>query len=186
MDPTSRAAMIEKVRAYCHKPSPTVLFDEAGDLLMDVASGKTLPFDVANLRHLEEKMNAQTNQHYLLLLYGGGRVIALTEVGVAFSPDFKNTGELADLPAAVCFRDYQAMVDRLKHQLYGHPDEEPTKDTVKLLMMCLAIVDGARAQNFDVSREERELEWHLSEIERRTSNKAADAPAPEAPKTDKA
>jgi hypothetical protein len=35
--------------------------------------------------------------------------------------------------------------------------------------MCIAILDGARDQGFDVEREEKEVELHLSELEKRTS-----------------
>jgi hypothetical protein len=175
METQTRADHLTKIRAYCTRAAPPVLFDEPGDLLMDVPSGKTLALDSVNLRLTEEKTDKETGKPYLILLYGDIRILALTENGIAFAPDFRNTGELPELPAAVCFRDYHTLVGRLKHDLYGHPDQEPTKDTVKLLMMCLAIIDGARQQRFDVGTEERELEWHLTELERRTKP----APAPQ-------
>jgi hypothetical protein len=58
-------------------------------------------------------------------------------------------------------------LQRLKHELYGHPDEPPTKGAARLVMMCLAILDGARAAGFEVGREEQELEVHLRELEQR-------------------
>jgi hypothetical protein len=162
MDETSRAAQLAKLRAHCAKAPPAVLFDEPGALLMDVSSGKTLPLDLAALEKVEDRINAETKNPY-----GDGRQLALSEVGIAFPPDLTNTGPLPELPEVVCFRDYATLMARLKHDLYGHQDREPTRETVKLLMMCIAIVDGARAQRFEIGREEKELEWHLKELEKR-------------------
>jgi hypothetical protein len=36
-------------------------------------------------------------------------------------------------------------------------------------MSCLAILDGARRLGFDVGREEKELERHLTELEKRSA-----------------
>ncbi len=167
MDETTRAAQLAKIRAHCAKAPPAVLFDEPSGLLMDISSGKTLPLGSGDLAQVEERLNPQTRSPYLVLLFGEGRQLALSEVGIAFAPELRNTGPLPELTEVVCFRDYATLIARLKHDLYGHLDRELTRDTVKLLMMCIAIVDGARAQGFDVGREEKELDWHLKELERR-------------------
>ena len=167
MDETSRSAQVAKIRAHCAKAPPSVLFDEPASLLMDVSSGKTLGVDLPALAQVEERINGESLKPYLLLVYGDGRQLALAEVGIAFAPDFKNTGPLPELPPVVCFRDYASLLVRLKHELYGHADRPPSKDAVKLLMMCIAIVDGARLQRFEVGREEKELEWHLGALEKK-------------------
>ncbi|MFZ5472250.1 MAG: hypothetical protein ACOZIN_22690 [Myxococcota bacterium] len=156
-----------RLRAYCQRPGSAVLFDETAGLFIDVPSGKSLSADAGELEHLEERTNSQTGQPYLALAYGDGRSLALAEMGVAFAPDCRQTGPLPELPAAVCWKDFFGLRDRLKHELYGHPEQAPTRNTVKLVMMCLAVLDGARAAGFEVGKEERELEVHLAELERR-------------------
>jgi len=168
-----RSGQLAAVRAYCQAHPQTVMFDEPGEALFDVPGVKTLPLRAADLAAVETLQDQDTHQPYLRLTLGDGRQFALTAAGIALAPDFRNTGPLEDLPAAVCFRDYRGLLDRLRHDLYGHADEPPTRATVKLMMMCLAIVDGARALGFDVGREERELETHLDELEKR-----APPPAP--------
>jgi hypothetical protein len=54
------------------------------------------------------------------------------------------------------------------HYLYDHPDEPPPRETLNLIMICIATLDGARSVGFDVSDLEGELEKSLNEIERRT------------------
>jgi hypothetical protein len=163
----TRAAQLQEIRAHCQKPGSAVLFDEPGALLLDVFSAKTVPLDVSSLRTVESRLNTQTKATYLLLIYDDGRQRALSDVGIAFAPSLTNTGPLPDLPEVVCFRDYQTLLDRLKHELYGHADTPPTRGTVQLLMMCIAIIDGARNAGFEVGREEQELETHLRELEKR-------------------
>jgi hypothetical protein len=166
MDGESRSKQLERVRAYCARPATAVLWDEAEGVLMDVFSAKTLPLRPSHLQSVTERVNAQTKNPYLVLGYDDGRELALSEVGIAFSPEQSSTGPLPDLPSVVCFRDYASLLSRLKHELYGHPGLPASRGTVQLLMMCIAISEGARARGFDISREERELEVHLKELEK--------------------
>lgn len=167
MDEATRAAKVALIRDYCQRPPHAVLFDEPGGTLFDVAGAKTLPLRAGDLRTVEARADKDTGLPYLLLLYEDGRQLVLTQAGIGFPPHFANTGPLQDLPAVTCWRDYQGLLDRLKHDLYGHADQAPTRATVVLLMMCIAIIDGGRAAGFDVSREERETEKHLQELEKR-------------------
>lgn len=171
LNEASRSEKLAAVRAYCQAHPRAVLFDEPGGALFDVFGVKTLEVDAADLQRVEPREDRDTKAPYLLLVFGSGRQLALTEAGIGFAPDFRNTGPVEDLPQVVCFRDYVGLLDRLKHDLYGHADQEPTKATLKLLLMCIAILDGARGAGFDIGREERELEKHLAELEKR-------APAP--------
>ena len=157
----------ERVRAHCSKPPRSVLYDEDQGVFLDVTSGKTLKVGARQVQALEDKIDSRTSQPYLTLLLDDGRALALTQAGLAFAPLFTNTGQIEELPAAVCWSDFRTAVAQLKHQLYGHPDAEVGVATVRILMCCLAIVDGARAAGFDVGPEEQELEWHLKELERR-------------------
>jgi len=161
------SAKLAAVRAYCQAHPQSVLYDEPGEALFDTFGVKTLALRGSDLQSVESLTDQQTKAPYLRLVLADGRQLGLTEAGIAFPPDFSNSGPLQDLPDAVCFRDYRGLLDRLKHDLYGHADTPPTRGTVKLLMMCIAIVDGARRAGFDVGREERELETHLVELEKR-------------------
>lgn len=154
------------IAEHCTKPPRSVLYDPDADLLLDVASGKTLKL-AGTLKAVEARTDPQTTRPYLALVLGDGRPLALADAGIAFAPGFVNTGPLAELPGAVCWKDFHSLLQQLKHELYGHPDLAPSGATVRVLMCCLAIVDGARDAGFDVGPEERELEWHLRELERR-------------------
>jgi len=175
----TRAQQVQTIRTYCQRPGSAVFFDEPGQVLLDVFSSKTRPLKLESLTQVSQRQNKQTHNPYLALSYDDGSEVGLTEVGIAFAPSLAHTGPLPELPAVVCFRDYGSILERLKHELYGHPDVEPTQGTVKLLMMCIAIIEGARAQGFDIGREEKELEHHLKELEGRPAN----APRPPAEKT---
>lgn len=157
----------ETLRAHCAQPPRSVLYDEDGGLFLDVASGKTLAVPESQIHSIQTRIDPKTQRPYVALLLEDGRALALAEAGIAFAPAFTNTGALEELPAAVCWNDFHTLVRQLKHELYGHPGLEPGAATVRVLMCCLAIVDGARAAGFEVGREEHELEWHLKELERR-------------------
>lgn len=163
----SRSQKLAAVRAYCQAHPQAVLFDEPGEALFDVAGVRTLTLRAGDLRSVEPSADKDTKAPYLRLTLEDGRELALTVAGIAFAPDFGNSGPLQDLPEAVCFRDYLGLLERLKHDLYGHADEAPTRATVHLMQMCIAILDGARKVGFEVGREERELETHLTELEKR-------------------
>ncbi len=160
--------VLSAIRSFCAQLPGSVLFDEPGESLMDVFSGKAISLEVKDLVSVEQRAKAGASEPYLVLTYGDGRQLALADVGIAFAPDTRNTGELPDLPPVVCFRDYATLLGRLKHELYGHADREPARGTVALVMSCLAILDGARRLGFDVGREEKELETHLAELEKRS------------------
>lgn len=164
----TRTQHLASIRRFCAQHPQALLFDEPGEVILDVYSSKTLPLDVPKLASVEERANLkESGRPYLVLQYEGGRQLALADVGIAFAPDVRNTGPLGELPDVVCFRDLATLLVRLKHDLYGHPDREPTRDTLRLLLTCVALLDGARNQGFDVGKEERELEIHLAELEKR-------------------
>jgi hypothetical protein len=155
----------ERLRVHCARPPRSVLYDEDAGLLLDLPSGKTLALPEAEIQALDERADVRTTLPLLGLLLKDGRAFALADVGIAFAPLFTNTGALVELPAAVCWSDFRTMVAQLKLELYGASG--PGAETVRVLMCCLAIIDGARAIGFEVGPEELELEWHLKELERR-------------------
>lgn len=159
-----------KVRQWIERHRHAMLYDEESGALLDVASGKSVRLAWSDVAAFEEKVHPETNDAYLVLLFENGRQIALVDPGgVAFQPSTVNTGPLPDLPPVVCIRDFQTLEGRIEHYLYVHPDEPPPRECLDLVMICLAILDGARAIGFDVGDLEEKLERSLREIERRTS-----------------
>ena len=159
-----------KVREWVERHRHSVLYDEESSTLLDVASGKSVRFDWSGLKVCEEKLHPETRDRYLVLLFENGNQIALVDPGgVAFSPSEIQTGPLRDLPAVVCLKDFHTLKQRIDHYLYAHQDEPPPKECLDLVMICIAILDGARAVGFNVGELEEELDKSLREIERKRS-----------------
>ena len=159
-----------KVREWVEKHRHAALYDEESAALLDVASGKAVKLSWRDLNAFEEKVHPETKVAYLVLLFEDGRQIALVDPGgVAFAPAMINTGPLDDLPPVACLRDFQTLKQRVDHYLDAHPDDAPLKECLNLVMICIAILDGARAVGFDVGDLEGELDKSLRELEARTS-----------------
>jgi hypothetical protein len=160
-----------KVSAWVENHRQAALLDEESSTLLDVASGRKTVIPWRDLAGFEEKTHPETQENYLVLLLEDGKQIALVDPGgVAFAPSLENTGPLRDAPPVVCLKDFHTLKPRIDHYLYDHPDEPPPKETLDLVMLCIAILDGARAVGFDVADLEGELEKSLSDIERRTGS----------------
>ena len=158
-----------KIRAWVEMHKQVVLFDEESSSLLDMASGKTIRLPWQELNGFEEKVHSETKDNYLVLLFENDTQIALVDPGgIAFAPSTENTGPLRDLPPVVCLRDFLTLKGRVDHYLYDHPDEPPPKESLDLIMICIATLDGARAVGFDVGDLEGELEESLKAIEGRT------------------
>src|SRR4051812_12310029 len=159
-----------KAAQWVERHSQVALYNGEDSTLLDVASGKTLRVPWRELKGFEEKTHPETKDTYLVFLFEDGRQIALVDPGgVAFEPSTANTGPLKDLPPVVCLRDFLTLKQRVDHYLYSHPDEPPPKEALDLVMISIAILDGARAIGFDVAEIEGELEKSLHELERRSS-----------------
>jgi hypothetical protein len=158
-----------KVQAWVEKHREAVLYDDESSTLLDVASGKSVRIPWGAVKAFEEKVHPETKDNYLVLLFENGTQIALVDPGgVAFAPSTENSGPLQDLPPVVCLRDFHTLKQRVDHYLYDHPEEPPPRETLNLIMICIATLDGARAVGFDVADLEGELEKSLNEVERRT------------------
>ena len=158
-----------KVREWTDKYKHAVLYDEPESALLDVASGKRVKIAWRDLTAWEEKLHPETNDAYIVLLFEGGRQLALVDPGgVAFAPSTENSEPMHILPPVVCLRDFFTLKNRVDHYLYDHADEPPPRECLDLVMICIATLDGARKVGFDVSDLEGELEKSLNEIERRT------------------
>ena len=138
--------------------------------LLDVESGKNLKLSWRDLAAFEKKVHPETGDRYLVLLFDDGKQIALVDPGgVAFAPSTENSGPVANLPPVVCLRDFLTLKQKVDHYLYEHPDEPSPRECLDMIMICIAILDGARAVGFDVGDLEGELEKSLNELERRTA-----------------
>jgi hypothetical protein len=156
------------VRQWIERHKRAVLYDEESSTLLDVASGKSVNLPWRDMTTFEEKVHPETSDTYLVLLFENGKQIALVDPGgVAFAPSTENSGPVQDLPPVVCLRDFHTLKQRVDHHLYDHPDEPPPRETLNLIMICIATLDGARAVGFDVADMEGELEKSLNEVERR-------------------
>jgi hypothetical protein len=159
-----------KAKAWLESHRHAVVYDEENSMLLDVASGKSIRLSWSDVTAFEEKVHPETGETYLVLLFENGNQLALVDPGgVAFPPSEINTGPLKDLPPVVCLKDFHTLKGRIDHYLYEHQDEPPPKESLDLVMICIATLDGARAVGFDVNDLEGQLEQSLREIERRTS-----------------
>lgn len=138
--------------------------DGKGARLLEPGSGKDLRLRWDELLEVEEKRTALRPSPYLVLLFHDGRQVALADVGFAFAPATVNTGPLPDLPPTLCFRDFRHLSDGVA-ALLGEDGRE--KEALAAILVCIALLDGARAAGFDVSREERTLDSLLAALERR-------------------
>lgn len=160
-----RADQRDALERFARAHPGSVLYD--GTTLLDVASGKALPLDWRRVVAVEERRDTATGRPYLAIRRGDGGEIAVAEQGVVFPPGTAATGPVPGLPPAVCFRDLARAEARLGHFLADHPGEPAEPGHVALFLLCLAVVDGARAAGFDVAREERRLEAVLADLEAR-------------------
>lgn len=160
-----------RVAEWVQKHRHAVLYDGESSTLLDVASGKSIHLPWREFKAFEEKVHPETKDNYLILLFENGNQIALTDPGgVAFAPLQANSGPLRDLPRVVCLKDFHTLEQRIDHYLHDHRDEPPPKECLDLVMICIAILDGARAVGFDVGELEEELDKSLRELEQRTSS----------------
>jgi hypothetical protein len=167
MDNVAQSAT--KVRAWTQTHKHAVLYDEENSTLLDVASGKTVKLTGRDVKAFEEKIHPETKDSYLVLMFENGTQIALVDPGgVAFAPSTVNSGPVENLPPVVCLKDFLTLKQRVDHYLYEHPDDPPPRESLDLIMICIATLDGARAVGFDVGDLEGELEKSLHEVERRT------------------
>jgi hypothetical protein len=156
------------VRRWAAGHPHAVLFDEESSNLLDIASGKSTSLRWRDLAAFEEKTHPETGDLYYVLLFDNGAQIALVDPGgVAFAPSTENSGPVQGLPAVVCLKDFFTLKGRVDHYLRDHADEAPPRECLDMMMICIAILDGARAVGFDVGDLEQQLDASLDEIERK-------------------
>jgi hypothetical protein len=154
------------VRRWAAGHPQAVLFDEESANLLDIASGKSTKVRWRDLAAFEEKIHPETGDPYYVLRFENGAQIALVDPGgVAFAPSTENSGPVQGLPPVVCLKDFFTLKGRVDHYLRNHAEETPPRECLDMMMICIAILDGARAIGFDVGDLEGQLDASLNEIE---------------------
>ena len=160
--------MTPKVLEFARRPFAAVAAvedeDGRGARLVEPGSGKELRLRWDEVSEVEEKSNPQRPAPYLVLLFQDGRQVVLADVGFAFAPSTANTGPLPDLPAVLCFRDFRHLSQGVDTVL---EEEGREKEALGAILICIALLDGARAAGLEVSREERRLDALLRKLEQR-------------------
>jgi hypothetical protein len=161
-------AIEETIRRFTQRPFAAVaaLLDDDGKgaRLLEPGSGKELRVKWDEIAIAEEKQSKERSQPYLLLVFHDGRQVALAEVGFAFAPSTVNTGPLPDLPPVLCFADFRHLAQGVETLL---SEDGREKEALAAVMVCIALLDGARAAGLPVDREERRLEGLLRQLEER-------------------
>lgn len=155
-----------RVLEFCRKPLAAVaaLEDDDGNgaRLLEPGSGKELRVRWDELGQADEKRSDLRAAPYLVLVWQDQRQVALADVGFAFAPSTANTGPLPDLPQTLCFRDFRHLSQGIEQLLQ---EEGREKEALGGILLCIALLDGARAVGLEVSREERRLEKLLKALE---------------------
>jgi hypothetical protein len=156
------------VQAWAAAHPHAVLYNDQDSTLLDVASGKIIRLPWRDITAFEEKTHPETGDSYYVLLFENGSQIALVDPGgVAFALSSENSGPVDGLPAVVCLRDFFTLKGRVNHYLQDHPGEAPPRECLDMIMICIAILDGARAIGFAVGDLEADLEKTLNELEKK-------------------
>ena len=157
-----------KVLEFTRRPFAAVaaLEDEdgAGARLLEPGTGKDLRVRWSEIAHVEERATPLRPAPYLVLVFEDGRQVALADVGFAFAPGTANTGPLPDLPATFCFADFRHLSQGIESLLETGGRE---KEALGAILLCIALLDGARAAGLPVAREERTLDDLLRRLEER-------------------
>jgi hypothetical protein len=156
----------DTVLEFTKRPLSAVIAMEEphGAKLYEPGSNKELQLLWSDLAQVEERSSAQRSAPYLLLLFQDGRQLALADVGFAFAPSTANTGDLPDLPSVLCFRDFRHLSQGVA-KLLSEKDRE--REALAAVLVCIALLDGARAAGLAVDREERQLDGLLHQLEER-------------------
>ena len=158
----------EKVLEFCRRPLSAVVAveddDGRGAKLIERASAKELRVRWDELQQAEEKKSPLRASGWLVLVWNEALQVALADVGFAFAPSTANTGPLPELPATFCFRDFRHLSQGIEALLQ---EEGREREVLGAILLCIALLDGARAVGLEVSREERRLDALLKALEQR-------------------
>ena len=153
------------IRTWLLQHPRVFAFQEDGSQwhILELGSGKQLALNPGAIEAVESRVDSDTSASYLALMLESGAQLVLSQQGFAFSPDFQNTGPM-ELPVAVfCLADFHQLYAKLNHLVDDHPEE--SRQALDLVMLLIALLDGARNVGLDVERETRRVEKILEALE---------------------
>lgn len=132
-------------------------------LLLEALSAKTLTLKPREIDIIEEKQNAVIpSETYVLIVKTNGQQLVLSSHGFAFPPNFANTGAIP-LPSQVyCMEDFKHLMDKLRHLA---SEAERRQEALALILLLIAILDGAKSVGLDVDAEAEEVNFILEALE---------------------
>jgi hypothetical protein len=141
-------------------------FQENGENLMILEgfSRKSRLLKSQEIERVEERFNSTVQtESYVIVLLTSGKQIVFSAHGFAFPPDFSSTGELPLPNQVYCFQDYQNIFQRLQHVA---SEEDRKREALELILVLIAILDGAKLVGIEVGREEEQVNEVLSQLEK--------------------
>ncbi|KAB2839903.1 hypothetical protein F9K50_06735, partial [bacterium] len=145
-------------------PGPFSFREEGDDLVvLEAYSGKTLTLRGTSVQAVEERANnVQAGETYVIVLFASGRQVVFSAQGFAFPPDFSSTGPLTLPNQVYCMQDYHHLVNRLRHVA---AEAERGREALEIIMVLIALLDGAKAVGLDVDAETQAVESILATLE---------------------
>ena len=163
-----KIAQEKALRRWLHDASRVFAAEEDGPnvRVMELATGKQLLLDLRAIELAESRMDSVSGNPYWIVVLPTGHQLVLCEHGFAFAPDFRNTGAI-ELPSSVfCLADFRRMIAQLKENAVEHPEDR--RGSVDLVMVLIALLDGARNVGLDVDAESERVERLLEAIEKQS------------------
>lgn len=156
---------MDQIRAWIRsRPGIFALREEGRSfIIQEHYSQKELSFGPGDVASAQLETNRlKPEEDYLLLTLDSGAPLALSPQGFAFAPNFGSTGPLP-LPSQVyCLQDFQSLLHKLENLTV---QGEQRRDALDLLMVLIAILDGAKAVGLNVTAEEKQVEAQLVRLE---------------------
>ena len=147
------------------KPGVFAVREEGEDLLiLELFSSKTRRLSSSEIEAIEERPNSvNPAESYVIVLLNSGRQLVLSAQGFAFPPDFSNTGPLPLPNQVYCMQDYHQLMNQLRHVA---AEADRGRDALDMIMVLIALLDGAKAVGLDVDAETQAVEEILSTLEK--------------------
>lgn len=156
----------EQIRFWLQSHPGVFNLREEGNhwVLQENFSLKKISLSGNQIQEVVQKTNRlRPGESYLILRLDSGTQLVLAPQGFAFPPNFSNTGPLP-LPSQVyCMQDFQDLFKKLRHV---GAESNRRREALDLIMILIAILDGAKAVGLEVGEEERKVEGVLSVLEK--------------------
>ena len=141
-------------------------FHEDGDDLtaLELFSGKSLRLRGGSIQAIEERANSvDPKETYVIALFDSGGQVVFSAQGFAFPPNYQNTGPLSLPNQVYCMQDYQQLMVQLRHVA---AEADRGREALDIIMVLIALLDGAKAAGLDVDPEIQAVEGILATLEK--------------------